>query len=119
MRTLQSFFESTVPRILHPTVKSWTFELYVSLLVPTLSSLVLNPSPTRMEQRRASWTARGWAADYVHISPAGLIPAVNGNGTGEDVDQKVMGSEKETERTKRIPERVWGEHREEEAERES
>lgn len=37
-RTLQGFFQSTVPRILHPTVKGWATELFV-LSSPLISLL--------------------------------------------------------------------------------
>ncbi|KAK4058065.1 hypothetical protein OIO90_000804 [Microbotryomycetes sp. JL221] len=46
VQTLQGFFETTVPRILHPTVKQWAREL--------------------MEQRKQNWIKRGWQG-YQHV----------------------------------------------------
>ncbi|GAA6001661.1 hypothetical protein JCM10207_002253 [Rhodosporidiobolus poonsookiae] len=48
-RTLQEFFETTIPRILHPVVKGWAREL--------------------MEQRGEKWAERGWT-DFVPVWPA-------------------------------------------------
>lgn len=46
-RTLQGFFQSTVPRILHRTVKGWATELFVLFLPLSFpSSLTLSIPPS-------------------------------------------------------------------------
>ncbi|KAM0793210.1 hypothetical protein ACM66B_000679 [Microbotryomycetes sp. NB124-2] len=84
IKTLQGFFETTVPRILHPTVKQWAREL--------------------MEQRRAAWTKRGWQDDYRHVDVSeqsdpvwSAAPVVNGD----------------SERGPRLPIKVYGSHSDE------
>ncbi|KAK4701186.1 5'-deoxynucleotidase, partial [Phenoliferia sp. Uapishka_3] len=56
IRTLQQFFETTVPRIQHPLIKGWAHEL--------------------MQKRREAWAQRGWN-DYVHVDVA-PEPTANG-----------------------------------------
>ncbi|TNY19269.1 HD domain-containing protein [Rhodotorula diobovata] len=48
-QTLQEFFETTIPRILHPVVKGWARDL--------------------MAERRARWAERGWD-NYKDVVPA-------------------------------------------------
>ncbi|BGP53040.1 hypothetical protein JCM8202_004124 [Rhodotorula sphaerocarpa] len=54
---LQEFFETTLPRILHPVVIGWSREL--------------------MNQRRQCWSDRGWT-NYKEVQ-IGATPAVNGH----------------------------------------
>lgn len=65
-----------------------------------------------MEQRRAAWTSRGWGGEYIHVpvsdkedSLPAKVEQLSLNGSAPEVKE---------ERAKRIPERVWGEHKDEE-----
>ncbi|GAA6035153.1 hypothetical protein JCM8097_006391 [Rhodosporidiobolus ruineniae] len=56
-KELQEFFETTIPRILHPVVKQWAVTLMV--------------------ERRSKWAERGWT-DFKAVLPEGVteLPAV-------------------------------------------
>ncbi|GAA5894200.1 hypothetical protein JCM5296_004683 [Sporobolomyces johnsonii] len=82
-RTLQGFFETTVPRILHPVVKGWARDL--------------------LAERRAKWTERGWEGyKDVAFGPDEPSPAVDGSDAPSTEGKKGT----------RLPTRVWGEHQE-------
>lgn len=78
IRNVQGFFETTVPRILHPTVKGWAAELYVETVLQLslllASDQLFDVVARRMEKRRLAWAARGWT-DYKHVSVAQDLPA--------------------------------------------
>ncbi|GAA5842432.1 hypothetical protein JCM9279_005381 [Rhodotorula babjevae] len=79
-QTLQEFFETTIPRILHPVVKGWAREL--------------------MAERRTLWAQRGWT-DYKDVLPAPDAPAPTTNGVASpskaSIPVRVYGSHEEDE----------------------
>ncbi|GAA5837994.1 hypothetical protein JCM3766R1_004170 [Sporobolomyces carnicolor] len=84
-KTLQEFFETTLPRILHPVVKGWARDL--------------------LAERKRKWQERGWQG-YVEVQLGPDEPAeVNGSANGDDSAR--------AERP-RIPVKVYGEHRDDE-----
>ncbi|GAA5986822.1 hypothetical protein JCM11641_007808 [Rhodosporidiobolus odoratus] len=68
-RSLQEFFETTIPRILSPTVKQWAREL--------------------MEERRTKWAERGWS-DFKPVWPQDE-PVKNGGGEKKTIPVRVYG----------------------------
>ncbi|SCV68583.1 BQ2448_704 [Microbotryum intermedium] len=89
IQSIQAFFETTVPRILHPTVKQWAEEL--------------------MEQRRALWASRGWEG-YVHVDVA--PDTTSGSTTTTSASRaKISRHTEEKSAQPSFTQRVWGEHR--------
>ncbi|CEQ38957.1 SPOSA6832_00456 [Sporobolomyces salmonicolor] len=82
-RTLQEFFETTIPRIQHPVVKGWARDL--------------------LAERRAKWTERGWEG-YKDIAFCPDEPSAAINGSAAPSTEGNKGT--------RLPTRVWGEHQE-------
>ena len=66
-----------------------------------------------MEQRRAAWTARGWADDYKHVSPSEAEDALPAQIKSLSLSNGVNGAAEEETRAKPIPTHIWGEHEEE------
>ncbi|GAA5832873.1 hypothetical protein JCM11251_000512 [Rhodosporidiobolus azoricus] len=64
-KTLQEFFETTIPRILHPVVKDWAVTL--------------------MKERQSKWAERGW--DFTPVWPAGY----DGEGEKKTIPQRLYG----------------------------
>ncbi|KDE05398.1 hypothetical protein MVLG_04195 [Microbotryum lychnidis-dioicae p1A1 Lamole] len=91
IQSIQAFFDTTVSRILHPTVKQWAREL--------------------MEQRRALWASRGWEG-YVHVDVAPDAPATS-TSTQPTTSTPILSGHIEEKSSARntLTQRVWGEHR--------
>lgn len=90
---MQEFFETTIPRILHPVVKQWAVTLYVLIFDSACQSETDFPlfDACRMDERRTKWAERGWE-DFKAVLPTPDEPTAAAEEKKETIPVRVYGS---------------------------